>query len=49
MTYNKKSVEDGYGGSNIEVVTNGVYDIYLKLYDDADPTDWIQSHVEVSE
>jgi hypothetical protein len=44
-----KSVEDGYGGSNIQVVTTGVYDIYLKLYDSGDPTVWIQSHVEVSE
>ena len=37
-----KSVGNEFGGSNIEVITSGYYDIYLKLYNNSDPTVWIQ-------
>ena len=37
-----KSVGNEFGGSNIEVITSGYYDIYLKLYNAGEPTVWIQ-------
>ena len=38
-----KEVPDGQGGNNVEVVTAGTYDIYLKFYDDGGWSCWVQS------
>lgn len=38
-----EEVPDGQGGNNVEVVTAGTYDIYLKFYDDGGWSCWVQS------